>query len=427
MKRILLITITALSISYAIAQPTAGLVAYWPMNGNFNDAGPNALNGTNIAATATTNSLGAANAAMAFVNPFSGSPNMVNQYGTHPINSLLNFAAGASFTLSFNVYVNSPFVSAGGIYDNNLNASGYGAYFWQGFGFSQIVFNWRNASVLTTNGAIPLATWKNICCVVTPTSTSIYINGVLNATNNVIGTNVPAYPLTGRFGTFSYSGYPAPNNYNGFNGKIDECRIYNRALTLVEIQQISALLPVKLTSFTATKNNTDVVLNWQTEYEQNSSHFNIQRSTDGINFTSISTTPSKGNSSVPTNYQFTDNSVKNLANVKTVFYRLQMVDIDASKVNSGTVPVKLDTDKRELTILQNPTANDLRILFSSSAKEIAQIIITDNSGRQLLTKQIQLNIGTVSTVIPVNSLAAGNYYITVTSTQGKQTKAFLKQ
>ena len=167
MKKILLTTITALCISYAIAQPTAGLVAYWPMNGNFTDAGPNGINGTNIAATATTNSLGAANAAMAFVNPFSGSPNMVNQYGTHPINSLLNFAAGASFTLSFNVYVNSPFVSAGGIYDNNLNASGYGAYFWQGFGFSQIVFNWRNASVLTTNGAFPLATWKNICCVVT--------------------------------------------------------------------------------------------------------------------------------------------------------------------------------------------------------------------------------------------------------------------
>jgi Concanavalin A-like lectin/glucanases superfamily len=424
MKKILLITITALCISYAIAQPTTGLVAYWPMNGNFNDAGPNALNGTNNGATAAANKNGQANSAMSFSNP-SPSATTVNQFVLLPASSLLNFSGTQNFSIVFWMYISSPLLHANGMYENNLNTAGIGVWMWNSGGL-KIQFNYKNGSIGTPVGAFTTDGWYNVACIRNNGTLSTYINGVLSVSGPE-GTTAPTYPIQARFGTMSSTTFPPSNNYNGLTGMLDEMRVYNRALTLAEIQQIYALLPVKLTSFTATKNNTDVVLSWQTEYEQNSSHFNIQRSTDGINFTNISTTPAKSNSSLPSNYQFTDNTAKDLANVKTVFYRLQMVDIDASKVNSGTVAVKLDTDKRELTILQNPAGNDLRMQFSSSAKEIAHIIITDNSGRQLLTKQIQLNIGTVSTVIPVNALAAGNYYITVTSTQGKQTKAFLKQ
>jgi Concanavalin A-like lectin/glucanases superfamily/Secretion system C-terminal sorting domain len=427
MKKMLLFSISIVLLTCTMAQPTAGLVAYWNMNGNFTDFGPNGINGTNINATATTNVQGAVNTAMAFVNPYSANPNMVNQYATHPINSLLNFAAGASFTLSFNIYFNSPFVGNGGLYDNNLNASGYGAFFWQPSGVPQVNFNWRNASVGTTSGALTLATWKNICCVATPTSTSIYINGVLNATNNVIGTNVPTYPLVGRFGTMSFTGYAAPNNYNGFNGKIDEMRIYNRALTAAEITSLAAIvLPIKLHSFTATKNNDDVLLQWQTEYEQNSSHFDIQRSTDGVNFNTIATTPAKGNTGTQSLYQFTDNTTKSLAAVKTVFYRLQMVDKDASKENSAVVSIKLNTEQKELMVLQNPVTNNLQLQFYIQQKQATSISITNATGSLVFTQQMVLNAGTISTTIPVKNLPAGNYYITLTNTQGKQTKAFVK-
>lgn len=420
MKKILLYAITVFCISYTIAQPTAGLVAYWPMNGNFTDAGPYAINGSSIGATATTNSSGTANTAMAFNNPTS----TVVQYGTHPINANLNFGASQDFSISFSTFANSPFVHNGGFYDNNLNHGGYGIWFWNSAGFPQIYFNYRNGATGTTNGAFQLGVWTKVCCVREGSALRIYINGVLNVTGTV-GTMTPTYTYTGRFGTMFY-GLQSPQEYNGGNEKLDEFRIYNRALTPAEIMTL-ATLPVKLSNFTATKNNADVLLQWQTEYEQNSSHFNIQRSIDGINFSTITTVQAKGNSSLISNYQFTDNTAKNLANVKTVFYRLEMVDIDTRKENSSTVTVKLDADKKELTILQNPTGNDLRIQFSSSVKEIAHLAITDAAGKQLLTKQIQINIGTVSTAIPVNALAAGNYYITVTSTQGKQTKAFLKQ
>ena len=169
------------------------------------------------------------------------------------------------------------------------------------------------------------------------------------------------------------------------------------------------------------------MLQWQTAYEQNSSHFNVQRSTDGINFSNIRTVQASGNSSVTINYRYTDNTVKNLAGVTNVFYRLELVDIDASKALSSIVSVKLNTEQSGLMLLENPVRNDLRLQFTSQVKENINLIITDASGRQVLARQIPVNIGSISTVVPVNILAGGIYYITLVTSHDKQTLSFLKQ
>src|SRR5690606_10919261 len=48
---------------------------------------------------------------------------------------------------------------------------------------------------------------------------------------------------------------------------------------------VQGTLPVKLSSFTAKKENTKAVLNWGTEQEKNVSHFVIERSLNGTDFT----------------------------------------------------------------------------------------------------------------------------------------------
>ncbi len=419
MKKILLTVLAWICLTLiATAQTTVGLIGYWPFSSNYTNTGSAPATASGVNNSFTTGFGNIPNTAVQFQGN-------LNSYIDFIDNGNFDFTGTNNFTVAFSFFFNGS--STSGLVDNCLNYGGWGVWLWSTVaGTWNLQFNYKNNSVgsaAATNFSI--GTWHHATAVRNNGTISLYIDGIfrLSATE---GTTAPTYPINMQAGVMCYGGYTPPR-YNPFGGKIDELRIYNRALTAAEILTLfSVALPVKLTSFTAVNNNNDIKLQWQTEYEQNSSHFTVQRSTDGINFTNISTIPAKGNSSLPTNYLFTDNTAKDLANVKTVFYRLQMVDIDASKVNSVTVTVKLDTDKRELTILQNPTANDLRIQFSSSLKEIAHIIITDNSGRQLLAKQIQLNIGTVSTVIPVNVLAAGNYYITVTSTQGKQTKAFLK-
>ena len=421
MKHLFFFTLISFCSILTIAQPTAGLVGYWKMDGNFNDAGPYAIHGSNFGSTATTNYAAVANKAMLFLNPSTNSTT-VAQWGTIPVNSNVNFSGTQDFTIAFYTFINSPYVHTGGFYDNNLNYGGPGIWFWNSPGTPTVQFNYKNASVATLPGTLPLGQWVHICCLRASGTLKIYINGNLN-NSGAEGPQVPVYTYPARLGTMFFASYP---HYNGLNGKMDELRIYNRALTQAEIT-VMAVLPIKLSSFTAVKNNADILLQWQTAYEQNSSHFNVQRSTDGINFSNIRTVQASGNSSVTINYRYTDNTVKNLAGVTNVFYRLELVDIDASKALSSIVSVKLNTEQSGLMLLENPVRNDLRLQFTSQVKENINLIITDASGRQVLARQIPVNIGSISTVVPVNILAGGIYYITLVTSHDKQTLSFLKQ
>jgi hypothetical protein len=66
------------------------------------------------------------------------------------------------------------------------------------------------------------------------------------------------------------------------------------------------LLPIDLLSFTATTEDTHVQINWSTTSETNNDYFNIERSTDGVNFSSIEKINGGGNSTQPLSYSSVD-------------------------------------------------------------------------------------------------------------------------
>ena len=416
MKKTLILFSMIISIWKTEAQTTLGLVAYWPLDGNYIDYGPNGIHGTNVGSTPTTNAGNTPNRAMLFLNPSSAVP----QYATHPVNSNVNFSGTQNFTIAFKVYVNSPYVHTGGFYDNNLNYGGPGVWFWDVSGVKKIQFNYKNNSIAST--ALPLGVWKTIVCLRNNGTIQIYIDGVLNVSGTE-GTLAPVYSYPARFGTMFYSGYTPPQ-YNGFNGKIDNVRIYNRALGPGEI---IGILPIRLNSFAATNNHSSVLLNWQTAYEQQTSHFNLQRSTNGIDFGNVTTVQAKGSPTTETNYQYDDITVRDLKGVDHVFYRLEMVDKDGLNDFSSIVQVQLDKQPQELIILRNPVVEDLQLQFNSSTKENAQLIVSDAGGMQLMIKPIGLSIGTISTAIKFNTFPPGTYYVTLVSSQGKQSRSFIKQ
>jgi hypothetical protein len=431
MKQQLLTVLASLCLAFASAQiPTAGLVAYWPLNGNLTDAGPNGLNGTINGATAGINQNGQANSALSFSNP-STNASTVAQFALLPTSSLINYSGTQNFSIVFWMYVNAPVIHPGGMYENNLNTAGPGVWMWTANGFPQIQFNYKNASIGTPNGAFTTAGWYNVACLRNNGTLSTYINGVLKISGPE-GTIAPTYPIQARLGTMSSTTFPPANNYNGFNGRLDELRIYNRALSAAEITILAAVpsggpLPIKLSNFTAAKNSADVLLQWQTEYEQNSDYYTIQQSTDGINFTNIGKVQAKGTSSVVSSYQFTDNSISILTNAKALYYRLVSADKDGRSQNSNIISVRMDAGKPDgLMVLQNPVTDQLNLQLTSSVKQNGTIIITDVSGRQLISKSVPLQNGTIFTAIPVHMLAAGNYYITLINSSGKQTKSFIR-
>ncbi|MBZ0198549.1 MAG: choice-of-anchor J domain-containing protein, partial [Ignavibacteriaceae bacterium] len=101
---------------------------------------------------------------------------------------------------------------------------------------------------------------------------------------------------------------------------------------------VSPLVPVELTSFTANVKENAVVLNWATATETNNSGFAIERKQDG-QFVQVGFIKGSGTSTEVRNYSFND------ANVETgnYTYRLKQIDLDGSFVYSNQVEVNIAT------------------------------------------------------------------------------------
>lgn len=171
--------------------------------------------------------------------------------------------------------------------------------------------------------------------------------------------------------------------------------------------------PVKLVSFTASKKNNTVLLNWKTVSEENTNSFHIERSTNGKDFTNIGVVTAAGNSSAEQYYSFID------ANPTIMnFYRLQTIDKDGKFTYSRTVAFKLARN-RLFEVFPLPATNILHVQLLSSDKGNAQLI--DISGR--VHKCVPILAGESAFQIDISALHPGIYYLK----SGNETKMVIKQ
>jgi len=94
------------------------------------------------------------------------------------------------------------------------------------------------------------------------------------------------------------------------------------------------LLPVELTSFTASVSSNGVLLNWKTATENNNSGFEVQRSVDSKTYTTIDFVKGNGSSARINEYSYLDKNVSG-----NVYYRLNQVDYNGTSKYSQTIEV----------------------------------------------------------------------------------------
>jgi Secretion system C-terminal sorting domain len=173
-------------------------------------------------------------------------------------------------------------------------------------------------------------------------------------------------------------------------------------------------LPVKLTSFNAflTSNN-KVDLKWSTASEMNVSHFGIERSIDGSNFSDAGTVFAYGNTTVESDYMFADN----ISNVQSsvIYYRLRSVDVDGKTQYSEIRIIRNNKQVNNSIVIAtypNPVTNELRITIPANwqNKKAVYEIITLNG--QVIKKNETANSSQTETV-NVSNLASGIYFVRV--------------
>ena len=177
-------------------------------------------------------------------------------------------------------------------------------------------------------------------------------------------------------------------------------------------------LPLMLLSFTGTGQGNNALLSWTTTDEQNTSYFDVQRSTDGSSYKSVGTVKAKDLAGRGNDYQYTDT----LGLAPTYFYRLRMVDLDGRSTYSQVVVIGSAPVSRSLSLSPNP-ARQFVVVQSPVSDKDAQIRLLDMSGKLLRT--IIPGRNNQQTYLDLTGLPAGIYRISWTDGTQKMTEALL--
>ena len=356
MKNFLLLIVFSVSFSFSFAQVdlTNGLVAYYPFNGNANDASGYGNNPIFNNATLTSDQLGNPNSAYHF--------NGVNTYMQIPNSPSLNMTNEISIAL----WVKPTGFYTGQCYNNMMLVKADGDYFPGEYHmrFSD-VYNgcttpsvdserFYSTGVIANQPYVQLNHWYSVIWTYNGTTSRLYIDCVLQgeATINLA-------PLTNSYDLF-IGRLNDPLFPYWLNGDLDDIRIYNRALTSDEISTLcvaASALPVKLTNFQTDVVNQQIKLNWTLEEIEGIQNFTIERSENGRDFKTVGTVNSRNIKS----YSYTDLSA--VSNRK-YYYRLGLHSANGSVTYSAIRTAKITGQNNITIITSNPTNGNVIVKFA---------------------------------------------------------------
>lgn len=144
-------------------------------------------------------------------------------------------------------------------------------------------------------------------------------------------------------------------------------------------------LPVHLLSFSGSLQNNTALLQWKTENEVNTDHFELERSVNGIDFKMITSEPAKGTTNSANNYSYIDYEAAN-QNATVVYYRLKIVDADGSFTYSQVVSVTIVT-ANTFMVRPNPVSQTLYVQSKKNFNRLLQVELYDLKGKMVLRQQ----------------------------------------
>ena len=205
-------------------------------------------------------------------------------------------------------------------------------------------------------------------------------------------------------------------------GNVDDGPDYDFHVGDIEIDNIGNL-PVELTTFTAKAEGTTNRLLWETASEENNSHFEVERSTNGVDFEKTGTVEGNGTIVEVSNYNFVDETPATVS-----YYRLRQVDFDGNFEHSNVVMVKRDNImNNDVTLYPVPVKDRLTVQYATATDEDVIITVIDVTGRKLITKTVNAVEGENQFHIDFTELPAGSYFVRLQSDLSITVKIVIKK
>ena len=164
--------------------------------------------------------------------------------------------------------------------------------------------------------------------------------------------------------------------------------------------------PLTLVNFSGRKLNNAIQLNWKTAQEQNSKEFQVEKSMNGRDFSSIGVIPAR-NISTGSDYTLTDNNVT----TGTYFYRLKMIDQNGSFTYSNIISFTF-TGKGML-VKGNPFRDQIEVWLPDNNGEVTFRLLDAKGATVFMKKQVMNQNGTILSLKERN-LSSGVYILEAT-------------
>ncbi len=150
------------------------------------------------------------------------------------------------------------------------------------------------------------------------------------------------------------------------------------------IDELGGSLPVELVYFDSKSSSATIELSWATSSEENFDYFEIERSSDAIDFIIIGKVFSKGGFEIITEYTFVDESP--LENIN--YYRLKSFDYDGSFEYHNIISEDFKgLFVRSLLIYPNPVWNQEFTIRPNFQFNEARVVVKDLNGKYILSEE----------------------------------------
>ncbi|HEX8334620.1 MAG TPA: hypothetical protein VF622_18490 [Segetibacter sp.] len=260
---------------------------------------------------------------------------------------------------------------------------------------------------------------------VTPTGTAS--SPTYSQTVNKSDLNQGTGPISFKFiGTYiSESAYRSDEAFgdpiNGYRTLSPTADVGWRPVTISSFFTYSSTtMPVKVVDFKAVKEKEYVQLKWTVADETNIGEYQVQRSTNGVHFTTVGTLKARNSSSALV-YSYPDNSAAKGVN----YYRLAIVE-NANTSYTKVVSIKNATDKNSFTVATQ--GQNLSIRLSGIEAGPYKLSVMNTSGQLLQSISFQHDGSDLSKQIDMRgSISKGVYRVTLQSENAQFIKSILVQ
>jgi hypothetical protein len=278
----------------------------------------------------------------------------------------------------------------------------------------------RNTS---TTGTISFAAKIDLATGTTPRSVTI---GDLDgdgkpdiATANRNSNNVSVMRNTSTIGSISVAAkvdFGAGTSTNSIaiadldgDGKPDIATANSSVVNCSVLRNTDIPLPVQLTGFTAIPLGSAVKISWNTAEENGIGTYEVQRSIDGKNFSTLATR--KANNINNSNYTVIDENPRSGIN----WYRLYIRGKDGDNKYSSIVNVKMEGRGEGILVYPNPVAEGKINLRLNAAKGDYKVRLINSAGKTVWSMQLKHDGGSFTGIFSLPSIPKGAYIFQVSS------------